>query len=525
MSTTYVGITGPWPYTDPAGPVIVLDSARDALHQAGWVERHKIPGLALRDQLANTTACSAINLDDNLSGADVGLPPTTDLLGDRLREKFKGYYRPTEDEENNMWASAHIVMDTNVVLDLYKYHEKTTKLYLDSLEKFGDRIWLPYQVALEFHKNRPRVRSESTKAHKDRIEHLKATRETIKGNKHKTKIASSKAEEELLAKVDEVINALEAELQKIKAESHINAPDLLLEKISTLFTDRVGDKPTKDAFERLLKVAEGRFDRKVPPGYEDRGNKPPGEEYGDYFLWQEVMDHAKAEQKDIIIATEDNKSDWWLKINKTEIVGARPELIQEFREETGREIIFYSGRDFFKQLTDRAKATEDSEDLADALADVSAVSDDRKNSELERMLAMTLFGDNESKGFPLPGGSIQADIVPEAVQVNETSLRKTEENLLVQVARLRRRLSELHMQKHRYEIDSAELMHAPYSKENFDSLSLLRHQQLQLEKELERVSKSLHRAERLLNLPTTQDRERNHWRDEEAGGERDEENN
>lgn len=305
----------------------------------------------------------------------------SDLVGKILREKFKGYYRPTKAEEDDMWASAHIVMDTNVVLDLYKYHAKTTSLYVRSLRKFKQQLWLPYQVALEFHKNRPKVRAETTKGHKERIKDLESIRNKIQQNSLKSKLSSSTVEEELIAKTEEAIDALKSELKQLSDEVHVNSPDKLLDHITDLFDGRVGDAPSADRLAELDVEAKQRFDNFVPPGYEDRKTKALGEEYGDFYLWRQTMDYAKEHGKSIIIATEDNKVDWWQKINGDEIVGPRPELVQEFRSETGQEIIFYSGRDFFRQLSDRAKIAGSSEDLAGALADVSSVSDKRSAAE------------------------------------------------------------------------------------------------------------------------------------------------
>ncbi|MGO4650219.1 PIN domain-containing protein [Arthrobacter sp. 2RAF22] len=285
-----------------------------------------------------------------------------------------------------MWASAHIVMDTNVVLDLYKYHAKTTDLYLRSLRKYGPRLWLPYQVALEFHRNRPTVRAETTKGHKDRIKDLKSFKNKIQSNTLKSKLESSPVETELVEKTDEAIAALETELTQLSAETHVNSRDKLLDLITELFDGRVGDPPSPEQLEALTATAKQRFDDLIPPGYEDRGRKPAGEEYGDYLLWQQVLDYAQSHSKDIIIATEDNKADWWLKINGDDIVGPRPELIQEFRAVTGQEIVFYSGRDFFKELTDRAKVTRSGDELAGALADVTSVSDERAAAALDRIL-------------------------------------------------------------------------------------------------------------------------------------------
>lgn len=347
-----------------------------------------------------------------------------------MREKFKGYYRPTEGEENSLWANAIVVMDTNVVLDLYKYHKKTTNLYLESLAKFRQQLWLPYQVALEFHVNRPGVRADSTKAHKERIADLQKVQNKIQTNAHKSKLATSKVELELVAKASEAIAALQAELETITAESHVNAPDQLLDRISELFEGRIGDMPSEEDMKQMTDDAADRFDRKVPPGYEDRGKKPVGEEYGDYFLWRQVMDYAKASGLNVIFATEDSKLDWWWKVNGNDIVGPRPELIQEFRSETGRDIIFYSGRGFFQQLTERAKAAKNAADLHEALADVKAVSDDRQSTEAmeeERdrdQARETWLGEQHRGMYSTYRPSITSRIVPDEYEYSSIAERE-----------------------------------------------------------------------------------------------------
>lgn len=297
-----------------------------------------------------------------------------------MRDKFKGYYQPTKDEENLLWGKALIIMDTNVVLDLYRYHAKTTRLYLDALEKFQIQLWLPYQIALEFHENRPVVRAESTKAHDERIGELNKFKNKMNSRAHKSKLRPLPIEVELLEKVDSAISALDVELEAIRREADPKTPDLILNKITALFEGRVGEQPTVSALEKMTADGSNRFDAQVPPGYEDRGRKPEGKEYGDYFLWRQLMDHAKESSQDVIFATEDFKSDWWLKIGGSTIIGPRPELIQEFREETGQDIIFYSGRDFFERLTRRGTDSANKSDLEDALADVTAVSNERMDS-------------------------------------------------------------------------------------------------------------------------------------------------
>ena len=45
-----------------------------------------------------------------------------------MREKFPGYYRPTAEEFDELWRSALIVPDANVLLSLYRLSETRYKL-------------------------------------------------------------------------------------------------------------------------------------------------------------------------------------------------------------------------------------------------------------------------------------------------------------------------------------------------------------------------------------------------------------
>lgn len=316
-----------------------------------------------------------------------------------MRDKFRGYYRPTADEEDALWNSnALIIMDTNVVLDLYRYHPKTTQLYLDSLRKFAARVWLPYQVGLEFHQNRPKVRADSTSAHKARIDAVQTLVNQLKSTTHKTRISSLAIEGELLAAAEEALSSLRAEMEQIRQDALPRSNDPILDSVSDLFHGRVGDKPSDSDLAAMTKTGKERFDNEIPPGYKDRGKKPKGEEYGDYYMWRQILDKAHDAERDIIFATEDSKADWSWKVGD-QVVGVRPELIQEFRAETGREIIIYSGKDFFQQLSDRAEAATKS-DIADALKDVSEVSSIRlanSDSELERRLFSVISSNDRTR--------------------------------------------------------------------------------------------------------------------------------
>ena len=71
-----------------------------------------------------------------------------------MRELFKGYFPFSEEEIKEMWDECIFVFDTNVLLNMYRYKEKTRKEFINLLRKIESRVWIPYHVACKFVKNR-----------------------------------------------------------------------------------------------------------------------------------------------------------------------------------------------------------------------------------------------------------------------------------------------------------------------------------------------------------------------------------
>ncbi len=72
----------------------------------------------------------------------------------KLQDKFPGYYRRTKEELDRIWRDGIIVLDTNVLLNLYRYSERAREELLGVLRRVKDQLWIPYQVAEEFHRDR-----------------------------------------------------------------------------------------------------------------------------------------------------------------------------------------------------------------------------------------------------------------------------------------------------------------------------------------------------------------------------------
>lgn len=86
-----------------------------------------------------------------------------------MRTSFFGYYPPTSGEYERLWKEATIVLDTNVLLNLYRLPTSARDEFLNVLDLLQDRLWIPHQVALEFQRNRLTVIAAERKSTEDAL--------------------------------------------------------------------------------------------------------------------------------------------------------------------------------------------------------------------------------------------------------------------------------------------------------------------------------------------------------------------
>ncbi len=77
-----------------------------------------------------------------------------------LRDRFERYYSSSIGAIDSALRTGLVTLDTNVLLNLYRLHSKARDELFCILEQLGDRLWIPHQVALEFHQNQLTVIAE-----------------------------------------------------------------------------------------------------------------------------------------------------------------------------------------------------------------------------------------------------------------------------------------------------------------------------------------------------------------------------
>ena len=74
-----------------------------------------------------------------------------------MKNTFYEFYKLSKKRINEIWDNGLLIVDTNVLLDLYRLSPDSRKDLMKSIDHFKDRVWIPYQVGLEFHRNRESV--------------------------------------------------------------------------------------------------------------------------------------------------------------------------------------------------------------------------------------------------------------------------------------------------------------------------------------------------------------------------------
>lgn len=245
-----------------------------------------------------------------------------------MKETFRGYYRPTKNEFSELWEDCLFVFDANVLLNIYRYSKKTRGILIDILDKISDRIWVPYQVALEYQQRRLEVIGEQESAYEDIQEILDKNKKIIENELNAYAMHPFIKIADILEKVNKNFTEIKNELNTHK-QNHPNMTDgdELRDTITQLFEGKVGPSYSPEKLGEIYKEGKKRYERHIPPGYEDK-KKDGVREYGDLVLWFQIIEKAESTKKSIIFITDDRKEDWWLKF-KGKTIGPRPELINE----------------------------------------------------------------------------------------------------------------------------------------------------------------------------------------------------
>lgn len=214
-----------------------------------------------------------------------------------MRDVFPGYYKPTKDELSELWDTALIVLDTNALFNLFRYSNVTRQAFLSVLEDKKERLWIPHQVGLEFQRGRLGIIKDQSKAFTDLITKSEKALATVTNDVGALRNHPTLDLDELRTTVNNAVaqikDTIESTREKYRTDVlEVSRHDETTDKITELYTGRVGQPYEKKRLEEIHGEGETRYDAKQPPGYKD-ASKPKPDRYGDLVLWFQVLDKAQ----------------------------------------------------------------------------------------------------------------------------------------------------------------------------------------------------------------------------------------
>lgn len=275
-----------------------------------------------------------------------------------MKKNFFGYIPYDEETFERLWNNAIFVFDANILLNFYRYSNKTKNQILNNIESLSERLWIPYQTCKEFFDNRVSVIVEQDSVYNNinEIFDLSDKIEEVKKLRHST--LDSKKD-----KMIDILQTCENSLKEILKKDKENSKNIIyddpnLNRIINIFDNKVGDFIKDEDLKQYQKEIDIRYDNEIPPGYKDK-NKKNERKYGDAINWLETIKYSKKNKKDIIYITDDKKEDW-IEIKNGKKIGPRKELLNEFYKKTEGQIVYIYNTEKFLEGFNKYISKEDS---------------------------------------------------------------------------------------------------------------------------------------------------------------------
>jgi hypothetical protein len=254
---------------------------------------------------------------------------------------------------DQIYKDAIIVLDTNSVLNLYRYSEENRSKYFEILKKVEERLYLTHHICSEFYKNRL-VIIENRSSFKDTIKELIEENQNKLLNiinnysgvdKYNSALSILKHENSLkeciISELETSMKKITSSIQEFKQDldfKYLQGKDPILEELVEIIKEKVSLELTTEEKEKIYSDGKERYEKEIPPGYKD-SSKESNDKFGDLIIWNELQALSIKTSKPVLFISDDRKEDWAIKF-KGHDLGPRKELIKEFINNTQN--LFYS---------------------------------------------------------------------------------------------------------------------------------------------------------------------------------------
>lgn len=257
-----------------------------------------------------------------------------------------------------------IVFDTNVFLNIYEYSPQVADSFIKISEQVISHMVLPNTVKREFEKNHKGCHGRQKGKFTNVPKKLKKYTTQIKD---KIAIQFGILSSFQFPDIDEMHATFESKLKEIDEmfDEYVDEHNIF-DEINLKFLDNDGVNGliqnlikngkllsgfTPDELYKICEEGEKRYNRLIPPGFEDKKDKNGIQMYNDLIIWKEVLKYCLEYKKDLIFVTDDVKMDWW-EMNNTQRVAFHPALLKEFEDHTQQQMLGITSAELFSCLSE-----------------------------------------------------------------------------------------------------------------------------------------------------------------------------
>lgn len=253
-------------------------------------------------------------------------------------------------EDNN----SVVVLDTNILFNLYRNTESDSKVFIKFIEKYKDHLVLPYTIGREFIKGKDHIlKKESIRNLNDKIsKHTKCIENLESGLKELDNLPDNfneeldlndlnKATEDIIKKITKRRTSLRSQLTKEKKK--INTSDWIVDKVFEIFEGKIWNRLSSEEIKEIEIEGKIRYKSYMPPGFKD--SDKPNNKFGDLFLWKEILKNCKG--KKTLFVTDDTKKDWYHTDEKKSLT-PHPLLLEEYLGETSEKCYLVTFAEFME---------------------------------------------------------------------------------------------------------------------------------------------------------------------------------
>lgn len=174
----------------------------------------------------------------------------------KILSPFHAYYPSDEKSLKRLWNRGTVALDANVLLNLYRYPVLARSDLLAALEKVSARLFVPYQAALEYQRNRLEVIASQRR----RFDEVRKVLADIQNRFHADlgklqlkKRHSSIDPSHLLADMERILDKFRDDLvEGEKDQLDITGKDEIRAAIDHLLDGKIGNLPSQAGFRQNL---------------------------------------------------------------------------------------------------------------------------------------------------------------------------------------------------------------------------------------------------------------------------------